>query len=117
MAARRILLLYNRSLLAQGLLSLLKEQSGVEVRASRLSDAGVTEFVQWFAPDIVVIDRDDFARQAAITIDQLLRDQPQMRVIDVSTRNDVARVYEGHQVEMAKLDDLLAAFAGSVDDP
>ncbi len=111
MTARRILLLYQESLLAQGLTNLLQEQAGLDVSARKLNDSDAEGFVRQFAPDVVIIDREDFASHAAITIDQLLRAGPShMKVVDVSSRSDLARVYEGHQVRLAEFDDLLETF-------
>lgn len=110
MASKRILVLCQDSLLAQGLLSLLREQPGLEVEARQLKSSA-QEFVRQFAPDVVIIDGEDFARHATITIDQLLRERPHVRVIDVSSSNDLARVYEGQEIRVAKFEDLLATLA------
>jgi len=108
---RRILLLYQGSLLVQGLTNLLREQAGLDVSAREFDDCDMEGFVQQLAPDVVIIDREDFASHAAITLDQLLRAGPShMKVVDVSSRNDLARVYEGHQVRLAEFDDLLETF-------
>ncbi len=111
MAARRILILYQDSILAQGLLSLLRERASLQVRSGQLQDPHTKELLREFVPDAVIIDREDFARQAAITIDQLLRVRPDLKVIDISARNDIALVFESQQVRLAQIDDLLAAVA------
>ncbi len=112
MTARRVLVLYQDSLLAQGVLSLLRQQVGLEVSARQLEDSRAEEFMGQFAPDVVIIDREDFAGQTGVTIDQLLREgPPHVKVVDISSRNDLARVYEGHEIKLAKFDDLLATLA------
>ena len=110
MTARRVLILYRDSLLAQGLESLLRQQTGLETSATQLEEANVEELVRHFAPDVIIVDRDELAVRAGITVDRLLR-EPHLRVIAVSSRDDVAQVYEGHEVRVAKLEDLLATFA------
>lgn len=111
MTARRILLLYQDSLLAEGLRSLLEEQIGLEVNVRRFNDSDVEEFVRQFAPDVVVIDKEDFIAHARITIDQLLREWPQTRVVDVSSHDVLVRVYQGREIRVTKFEDLLATFA------
>lgn len=106
----RILALYQDSLLVQGLLSLLREQPGLQVSVGLLKDSNAEELLRQCAPDVVVIDREDFAGHAAVTIDQLLRERPHVKVVDISSRSDLAHVYEGHQIRVAKFDDLLATF-------
>ncbi len=110
MTAIRILLLYQDSLLAQGLSSLLRQESGLEVSARRLQDGHLDEFVRQFAPDVVIIDREDSKRHAEITIEELLSGRPGVKVVDVSSRDEFARVYEGRQVRLTTFDDLLATF-------
>ncbi len=110
MTAIRILLLYQDSLLAQGLSSLLRQESGLEVSARRLQDGHLDEFVRQFAPDVVIIDREDSKRHAEITIEELLSGRLGVKVVDVSSRDEFARVYEGRQVRLTTFDDLLATF-------
>ena len=111
MAARRVLVLFQDSLLAEGLLSLLQEQAGLEVRSGQLKDPDVKECVRQFVPDVVVIDNEDFVAHARITIDQLLREWPHTKVVDVSSHDALARVYQGREIEVTKFEDFLAAFA------
>ena len=111
MTVRRVLLLYQDSLLAQGIVSLLRERAALEVAARQLANGELQQFVEEFAPDVVIVDRDDFAQHASITIDQLLRELRDIRIIDISSRDDLARVYEGHEVRVAKFADLLATLS------
>lgn len=112
MAARRVLLLYQDSLLAQGIISLLRERAVLEVAAAQLANGELHQVVEEFVPDVVIVDRDDLAQQAFITIEQLLRELPDIRIIDISSRDDLARIYEGHQIRVAKFDDLMETLAG-----
>ncbi len=102
-------MLFQDSLLAEGLLSLLQEQAGLEVGSGQLGDPQVGEFLRQFAPDVVVIDKEDFVTHARTTIDQLLREWPQIKVVDVSSRDALARVYQGREIEVTKFEDFLAA--------
>jgi hypothetical protein len=107
MRAKRVLLLYQDSLLAQGIVSLLRERVALEVAARHLKDDDLNHFVEEFTPDVVIVDREDLAQYAPTTVDQLLHERPHIRIIDMSSRDDVVRVYEGHEIRVAKFDDLL----------
>ena len=109
MTARRVLILYRDSLLAQGLESLLRQQKGLETSAAQLEEANVEELVRQFAPDVIIVDRDELAEQTAITIGDLLAAGTGTKVIDVSIRNTTVRLYEGRELSEAGFQDLLAA--------
>ena len=109
MTARRVLILYRDSLLAQGLESLLRQQKGLETSATQLEEANVEELVRQFAPDVIIVDRDELAEQTAITIGDLLAAGTGTKVIDVSIRNTTVRLYEGRELSEAGFQDLLAA--------
>ena len=111
MITTRVLLLYQDSLLAHGILSLLRERTEVDVAARQFADGGLHQFIEEFRPQVIIVDRDDLARNTQVTIGELLHEQRQIRIIDVSADNDLARVYEGHQVKVAQFDDLLATLA------
>jgi len=108
MVATRVLLLYQDSLLSQGIVSLLREHAEVHFEARRLADGGLLQFIEEFQPEVIIVDREELARNTPVTIDQLLREQRQIRIIDISANDDLARVYEGHQVRVARFEDLLA---------
>jgi len=110
--AKRVLLLYQDSLLAQGVLSLLGEEARLAVAEKRLNDGDIAQFVEEFGPDVIVIDRDDFAKYAPIGLDQLLRGRSDVKVVDISSQDDLARVYQRYQIHVAKFDDLLTALSG-----
>ncbi len=109
MNRRRVLILYLNSLLAEGLLALLSQESWLEVRAKKLTDCLVTDAANHFVPDVIIVDRDELAGQTAITIGDLLSGDPGTRVIDVSIRNTKVRLYEGREFSEANFGDLLAA--------
>ncbi len=111
MKPRRVLILYENSLLAEGLLLLLSEQNWLNVRAQKLSDHGAGS-ADDFVPDVIIVDREDFARASANTVQELLSKRPSVRIVDVSSDDDLARVYDGHQIRVAKFDDFLATLAG-----
>lgn len=113
MNRRRVLILHLNSLLAEGLLALLSQQSWLEVRAKKLTDCLVTDAGDHFAPDVIIVDRDELAGQNAVTIGDLLSGRPGTKVIDVSIRNTKVRLYEGREFSEADFQDLLATIDGS----
>ena len=113
MEPRRVLILYENSLLAEGLLALLSQESWLEVRAKKLTDCLVTDAANHFVPDVIIVDRDELADQTAITIGDLLAGGTGTKVIDVSIRNTKVRLYEGREFSEADFQDLLATIDGS----
>lgn len=110
---RRVLILYENSLLAEGLRALLSQESRLEVRAEKFSEYLTNRCGDHFEPDVIIVDRDELAGQHAITIGDLLSRRPGTRVIDVSVRNTSVRLYEEREFSEADSQDLLATIDGS----
>lgn len=109
MQPRRVLILYQSSLLAEGLVTLLSQQDQLEVKAEKFSDHLSEHSNDRFLPDVIIIDRDELPGQDDITIGDLLSTRSGIKVIDVSTRNKNVRLYEGRELCAAEFEDLLTA--------
>ncbi len=71
------------------------------------------EAIRQFVPDVVIIDREDFAAHAEVTLSELLCQASGMKVIDVSTNSNMVRLFEGRQIGIAQFEDLMAAIGSS----
>lgn len=109
MKPRRVLILYENSLLAEGLRALLSQESRLEVRAEKLAGPTSHDADDHFVPDVIIVDRDELAGQSEVTIGDLLSGKWGTKVIDVSVRNPKMRLYQGHEFSEVDLQHLLAA--------
>ena len=109
MEPRRVLILYENSLLAEGLRALLSQESRLEIRAEKLGGATSHDPDDHFVPDVIIVDRDELASQSEVTIGDLLSGKRGTRVIDVSVHNPKVRLYQGCEFNEVDLQHLLAA--------
>ena len=109
MEPRRVLILYENSLLAEGLRALLSQETRLEVRAEKLADPTSHDPDDHFVPDVIIVDRDELASQSEVTIGDLLSGRRGTKVIDVSVRNTKVRLYRGCEFNEVDLQHLLAA--------
>lgn len=108
MKPKRVLILYENSLLAEGLRSLLSQETRLDVRAEKLVGPTSHDPDDRFVPDVIIVDRDELASQSEVTIGDLLSGRG-TKVIDVSIRNPKVRLYQGHEFNEVDLQHLLAA--------
>lgn len=91
-----------------GIHSLLREAGGMEVLARRFSEAVSGEVIRTLAPDVIIFDDDDFNSHSAMPVSSLLLEgPPHMKVVGVSSKNDLVEVHEGHHVGDISLGDLV----------
>src|SRR5574341_1990101 len=109
MKPRRVLILYENSLLAEGLRALLSQESRLEVRAEKLAGASSHDRDDPFVPDVIIVDRDELAGQSEVTVADLLSGRRGTRVIDVSARTPKVRLYQAHEFNEVDLQHLLVA--------
>jgi len=109
MKPRRVLILYENSLLAEGLRSLLSQETRLDVRAEKLVGPTSHDPDDHFVPDVIIVDRDELASQSEVTIGDLLSGKRGTKVIDVSIHNPKVRLYQRHEFSEVDLQHLLAA--------
>lgn len=110
MRARRIAAVFHESLMLEGLVNLLEERADLEVTSLDPSVVDVAVRLRQLSPEVIIVDGENFGEWPDLTLPQLLTDNPEAKVIDVSPNRDEIRVYEQHRVTVGKLDDLLEAF-------
>ncbi|KAA3660834.1 MAG: hypothetical protein DWQ04_18270 [Chloroflexi bacterium] len=107
----RILLLRNDSILSEGLIRLLQQQSNVIVSTiSAVNMDVLQEEMDIFQPNTVILpDQDTIFAQLLDFLD----DYPNLRsIIRVGTENDQIRVYEKNQVSIQHIDDFATVLNG-----
>lgn len=109
MAKRRILVLYGKSLLAQGVENLLKKSEGLEVIGVDLTQQGAVARVSALRPEVVIVDGDDVPAYGGSLILQLLRENPSAKVLCISVNGSDVDVYHKSQVSVTRAEELLAA--------
>ena len=109
MAMRRILVLYGKSLLAQGVEQLLKRAGGLEVIGVDLDRRGAMGEISTLHPEVVIVDGDDVSANAGSLILQVLRENPSVKVFCISVSGSNVDVYRKSQVSVTETDQLLAA--------
>ncbi len=106
MAKERVILLSNRSVLAAGVLRLLKAMDGLEVIAVADDDPEAERKVMHFAPHIIILDCDDEEmEQRAIPL--LLRHNPGASIVSLNPRRSDAEVYRLERVAQPTIERLL----------
>jgi hypothetical protein len=100
----RILLLRNDTILSEGLIRLLQQQSNVIVSTiSAINKDALQEEIDIFQPNTVIVPDQD---TVFVQVLDLLDDYPSLRsIIRIGTENDQIRVYEKNQVSIQNIDD------------
>jgi hypothetical protein len=103
MKPRRVLILYENSLLAEGLRALLSQESRLEVRAEKLAGPMSHDADDHFVPDVIIVDRDELASQSEVTIGDLLSGKWGTKVIDVKCPQPKGEAVPGPRVQRGGL--------------
>lgn len=111
MDKRRILVLYSKSLLAQGVENLLKKTDGLEVIGIDLEKKEAVNEINQLNPEAVIIDGDDIPAGGGALILQVLRENPSVKVFCISTNGSNVDVYRRSQVSVTRADELVAAIS------
>ncbi len=109
MAKRRILVLYGKSLLAQGVENLLKKSDGLEVIGVDMNQQGAVKRVSMLHPEVVIVDGDDMPANGGTLILQVLRENPSVKVLCISVNGSNVDIYRKSQVSVTQADELVAA--------
>lgn len=109
MDKRRILVLYSKSLLAQGVANLLKRDEGLEVIGIDLEKNGSMSNINELRPEAVIIDGDDIPAGSGALILQVLRGNPSVKVLCISVNGSNVDIYRKSQVCITRADELVAA--------
>lgn len=113
MAIRRIVVLYESSLLAQGLEAALREAEDTEVHGMDLDGPSVLKRLEALAPQAVVVDPTELPEGFFADILGLLQRGSLACVVSLRRGEDVVDILRRERAEVAKARDLMAAVVGS----
>src|SRR3989304_3145975 len=96
MARKRVAVLSNRNLLMAGVVTMLKEQSGLEVRTIATDDDTLARQLSAFKPEVLVLDGGDMAFASRFPLESLLQSHGNPTVIALTLERNGIRAYR-HQ--------------------
>lgn len=105
----RVVVIYRRSLLAQGVEKLLGHVKGLEVIGMDMDEKAVMKRMARLHPETVVMDNSDIHKSARNLILELWQDNPAIRFIFLNMQKNRAEVFKQHQVGMNNFEDLVKA--------
>jgi len=111
-AAKRIVVLYKNSLLAQGLQVALRDANGSDVHGLELEAPGVLDKLAALAPHAVVIDPRELGPETMAGLIELAWTLPLECIVSLRWGENSVDVLRKERVEVAKARDVLAAAVG-----
>ena len=112
MAAKRIVVLYKSSLLAQGLQLALSDADGSDVHGLELERPDVLDELATLAPHVVVIDPRELNAETMAGLIGLVLTLPLECVVSLRCGENAVDLLRKERVEVAKARDVLAAVVG-----
>ncbi len=109
MTDRRIVVIYRKSLLAQGLEALLKRTAGLEVVGMDFEREDAAQHIAVFHPEAVIVDVDELGIVGKTLIMQVLQENPSVKVFCLSINGNNVDVYQRRQMAVTKADELVEA--------
>ena len=109
MATRRVLVLYSRSLFAQGIEKLLRKVEGLETIGIDLDRPEAIEQICDLRPDAVIVDTADLPARGSALILQLLRDNSSVEVLCLSVLDGSMDIYRKQHFVVNRAEELVEA--------
>ncbi|MDO8691867.1 MAG: hypothetical protein Q7R39_17995 [Dehalococcoidia bacterium] len=110
MAHQQVLILYRGSLLAQGIESLLRKESAMDIASLRMrTEESPGGFAVEVTPDVIIVDTCDLGSRARQGILDLLEQHPKAKVVCVNPEDGRVEVYHKDQCIATKQEELVAA--------
>jgi chemotaxis response regulator CheB len=103
----RVLVLFGRSLMLHGLLCWLTEQADIKAMGADARASHVSEDIERFCPDVIILDEEDIAANGNLTIDQLMQHCPEAKVVKVDANSNIVSVVQQQHVAVGGAIDLL----------
>jgi DNA-binding NarL/FixJ family response regulator len=106
---KRVIILLSYPLFGQGVESLLRRETGLEV-VGRETDANkVIERMTELRPDVVIVDSADPECDPVSVVMRILRERVGTRVVTLNLQDNTMCVYRGEQRVVTQVQDLLEA--------
>jgi DNA-binding NarL/FixJ family response regulator len=108
-AMKRVIILFSHPLFGQGVESLLRRETGLEI-VGRETDANkVIERIKELRPDVVIVDSADPACDPMPVVMRILREGVGTKVIGLNLQDNTMCVYRGEQRVVKEVKDLVEA--------
>jgi len=110
---KRVFILSSHPLFSQGVESLLRQESGLDIvgREADIDKAG--ERIKELRPDVVILDSGDPASDLAPAVMCILRERVGTKVIGLNLQDNTVCIYRGEQRVVKEVKDLVEAIEHS----
>ncbi|TAK33695.1 MAG: response regulator transcription factor [Chloroflexota bacterium] len=109
MMTSRVLVLYSKSLFAQGIEKVLKKLEGLDVIGIDLDQPAAMEHISDLEPDAVIVDSADLPAHNSALILRLLRETPSVKVLCLSINDGTVDIYRKQRFVASKAEELVEA--------
>lgn len=103
----KVVVIYRKSLLAQGVEKLLSRMKDLEVTGLDLDEREAVKRITSLHPETIVMDNSELHKSARNLILSLWQDNPTTRFICLNMKKREAEVLNHHEVGINTLDDLV----------
>ena len=108
-AMKRVFILSNHPLFGQGVESLLRQETGLEIVGREADVDKAMERIKELQPDGVILTNDQPATHPAPAVMRILREGVGTKVIGLDLRDNTLCVYRGEQRVVTEVKDLMEA--------
>jgi DNA-binding NarL/FixJ family response regulator len=109
----RVLILSNHPLFGQGVESLLRRETGLEIVGREADVDKAMERIKELRPDVVVLDSGDPACDLTPAVMRILREGVGTKVIGLNLQDNTICIYRGEQRVVKEVRDLVEAIEPS----
>jgi len=106
---KRIFILSTHSLFSQGVESLLRRETGLEVVGREADVDNAIGRIKELQPDVVILDSGDPASDPTIAVMRILREGVGAKVIGLNLQDNTICIYRGEQRVVKEVKDLIEA--------
>jgi TorA maturation chaperone TorD len=108
---KRVFLLASHPLFGQGVESLLRQETGLEIVGCDTDVDQAVKRIKELRPDVVIVDSDDPAVDLTPGVMCILRERSGAKVIGLNLRDNTICIYRGEQRVIKEVEDLVKAIS------
>ena len=105
----RVLIIASNPLFSQGVESLLRQESRLEVMGREADVDKAMKRIKELKPDVVIVDSGDPACGPTPAVMRILREGVEVKVIGLNLQNNTICIYRGEQRVVREVRDLVEA--------
>jgi DNA-binding NarL/FixJ family response regulator len=110
---KRIFMLSTHPLFSQGVESLLRQETGLEVVGRETDVDKAVERIRELQPDVVIVDSADPTCDPTLAVMRILREGVGTKVIGLNLQDNTVCIYRGEQRVVKEVKDLVEAIEHS----